>query len=66
MLFTLVCRVLCLVCVWQVILLFCCLRDAMCGSQGSLLTESKIIMDEHSINPERIRRVLDALEFHVE
>ena len=45
---------------------FFCLRDAMLGSQGSLLTESKIIMDEHSINRERIRRVLDALEFHVE
>ena len=37
-----------------------CVRDAMLGSQGSLLTESKIIMDEHSINPERILRVLDA------
>ena len=56
MLFTLVCRVLCLVCVLQVILLFCCLCDAMRGSQGSLLTESKKIMDEHSINTERIRR----------
>ena len=66
MLFTLVCRVLCLVCVWQVILLYCCLRDAMCGIQESLLTEFKIIMDEHSINPERSRRVLDALKFHVE
>ena len=46
--------------------MFCCLCDAMRGSQGSLLIKSKIIMDEHSINPERIRRVLDALEFHVE
>ena len=42
------------------------MRDAMLESQGSLLTESTIIMDEHSINPERIRRVLDAREFHVE
>ena len=42
------------------------MRDAMPDSQGSLLTESTIIMDEHSINPERIRRVLDAREFHVE
>ena len=66
MLFTLVCQVLCLVCVWQVILLFCCLLDAMRGSQAYLSTRSKIIMDEHSINPERIRRVLDALKFHVE
>ena len=35
-------------------------------SRGSLLTESTIIMDKQSINPERIRRVLDALEFQVE
>ena len=42
------------------------MRDAMLESQGSLLTESTIIMDEHSINPKRIRRVLDAREFHVE
>ena len=42
------------------------LRDAMRGSQGSILNKSKIIMDEHSINSERIHRVLDALEFHVE
>ena len=42
------------------------MRDAMLESQGSLLTESTIIMNEHSINPERIRRVLDAREFHVQ
>ena len=42
------------------------MRDAMLESQGSLLTESTIIMDEHSINPKRIRRVLDAWEFQVE
>ena len=42
------------------------MRDAMLESQGSLLTEFTIIMDEHSINPERIRRVLDAREFQVE
>ena len=36
------------------------MRDSMLESQGYLLTESTIIMDEHSINPERIRRVLDA------
>ena len=42
------------------------MRDAMLESQGSLLTESTIIMGEHSINPERIRRVLDAQEFQVE
>ena len=35
------------------------MRDAMLESQGYLLTESTIIMDKHSINPERIRRVLD-------
>ena len=38
-----------------------CLR-----AKGLFLTESTIIMDEHSINPERIRRVLDARGFHVE
>ena len=32
----------------------------MLESQGSLLTESTIIMDKHSINQKRIRRVLDA------
>ena len=42
------------------------MRDAMLESQGSLLTASTIIMDKHSINPERIRRVLDAQEFQVE
>ena len=42
------------------------MRDAMLESQGSLLTKFKIIMDEHSINLERIRRVLDAREFQVE
>ena len=42
------------------------MRVSMLRSQGSLLNESKIIIDEHSINPERIRRVLDAWEFHVE
>ena len=42
------------------------MHDAMLESQGSLLTESIIIMDKHSINPERIRRVLDAREFQVE
>ena len=36
------------------------MRDAMLESQGSLLTESTIIMDKHRINPERIRRLLDA------
>ena len=36
------------------------MRDAILESQGSLLTESTIIIDEHSINPEMIRRVLDA------
>ena len=41
------------------------MRDAMLESQGSLLTESTIIMDKNSINPERIRRVLDAREFQV-
>ena len=45
---------------------FFCLCDAMRGSQGSILIESKIIMDEHSINLERIRRVLYALKFRVE
>ena len=30
------------------------------------LIVSTIIMDEHSINPERIRRLLDAREFKVE
>ena len=43
-----------------------CVCDAMLESRGSLLTDSTIIMDNHSINPERIRRVLDALEFQVE
>ena len=42
------------------------MRDAMLESQGSLLTESTIIMDKPSINLERIRRVLDAREFRVE
>ena len=42
------------------------MRDAMLESQGSLLTESTIIMDKQSITPERIRRVLNAREFHVE
>ena len=42
------------------------MRDSMLESQEYLLTESTIIMDEHSINPERIRRVLDAQEFQVE
>ena len=42
------------------------MRDAMLESQGYLLTESTIIMDKHSITLERIRRVLDAREFHVE
>ena len=41
------------------------MRDVMLESQVSLLTESTIIMDEHSINPERIRRVLDSRGFHV-
>ena len=41
------------------------MRDAMLKSQGSLLTEFTIIMDEHSINPERIHRVLDAREFQL-
>ena len=42
------------------------MHDAMLENQGSLLTDSTIIMDEHNINPERICRVLDAREFHVE
>ena len=42
------------------------MHDAMLESQGSLLTEFTIIMDKHSINPERIRRVLDAQEFQDE
>ena len=42
------------------------MRDAMLESQGSLLTQSTIIIDKHSINPERIRRVLDARELQVE
>ena len=42
------------------------MRDAMLESKGSLLTESTIIMDKHSINPKRICRVLDAREFKVE
>ena len=42
------------------------MHDAMLESQGSLLIESTIIMAKHSINPERIRRVLDAREFQVE
>ena len=42
------------------------MRDAKLESKGSYLTESTIIMDQHSINPERIRRVLDAQEFQVE
>ena len=42
------------------------MRDAMLESQGSLLTESTIIMNKYSINLERIRRVLDAREFQVE
>ena len=42
------------------------MRDAMLESQGSLLAESTIIMGKHSINPERIRGVLDAREFQVE
>ena len=42
------------------------MRDAMLESQGSLLTESIIIMDKHSIKPERIRMVLDAREFQIE
>ena len=42
------------------------MRVAMLESQGSLLTESTIIMYKHSINPEGIRRVLDAREFQVE
>ena len=41
------------------------MRDAMLESQGSLLTESTIIIDEHSVNPEMIRRVLDTQDFHV-
>ena len=39
------------------------MRDAMLESQGSLLTMSTIITDEHSINPKRIHTVLDAWEF---
>ena len=35
---------------------------AMLESQGSLLTESTIIMYKQSINQERIHRVLDARE----
>ena len=42
------------------------MRVSMLESQGSLLTESTIIMYKHSINPERIRWVLDAREFQVE
>ena len=42
------------------------MRDAMLESRGPLLTESTIIMDKHSITPERIRRVLDAREFQVQ
>ena len=42
------------------------MRDAMLESQGSLLTESTIIMGEHSTIPERIRKVLDARESQVE
>ena len=42
------------------------MRDAMLESPGSLLIEFNIIMDEHSINPKRIHRVLDAREFQVE
>ena len=42
------------------------MRDVMLESQGSLLTEFTSIMDGHSMNPERIRRVLDAREFQVE
>ena len=41
------------------------MHDAMLESQGSLLIESTIIMDEHSINPEKICRVLDAREYQV-
>ena len=41
------------------------MRDAMLESRGSLLIESTIIMDKQSINPERIRRVLDVREFQV-
>ena len=43
-----------------------CGRDAILESRGSLLTESTIIKDKQSTNPERIRRVLDAREFQVE
>ena len=39
------------------------MRDATLESKGSLLIESSIIMDEHSINPKMIRRVLDARKF---
>ena len=42
------------------------MRDAMLESRGSLLIESTIIMDKQSITPERIRRVLDARQFHIE
>ena len=38
------------------------MRDAMLESQGSLLTESTIIMEKLSTTSERIRRVLDARE----
>ena len=38
------------------------MHDAMLESRGSLLTEFTIIMEKHSITPERIRRVLDARE----
>ena len=43
-----------------------CVRDTKLESQGSLLTESTIIMDKQSTNPERIRKVLDARKFQVE
>ena len=43
-----------------------CVSDSMISNQGSLLTYSNsFLLEKHSINQERIRRLLDAQEFHV-
>ena len=37
----------------------------MISNQGSLLTYSNLFVKQHNINQERIRRLLDAWDFHV-
>ena len=42
-----------------------CVSDTMTSNQGSLLTYSNLLKKKHSINQERIHRLLDARELHV-